>query len=139
MKRHFALAAVICAAALALQAEDPKSRVIRRLESLNVENVRMAWADMAARWPDRFEKDPEWLRTLDARRKKILSAIMGDWGPYYGEPAPLKGGELDKIPELTDFGVKLEESVMELVESGIMTKDLALMSTLPDIKVLKMK
>ena len=49
-----------------------------------------------------------------------------------------KRGELDNIPELTDFGVKLEESVMELVESGIMTKDLALMSTLPDIKVLKM-
>ena len=49
-----------------------------------------------------------------------------------------KRGELDNIPELTDFGVKLEESVLELVESGIMTKDLALMSTLPDIKILKM-
>ena len=34
MKRHFALAAVICAAALALQAEDPKSRVIRRPDLL---------------------------------------------------------------------------------------------------------
>ena len=49
-----------------------------------------------------------------------------------------KRGELDNIPELTDFGVKLEESVLELVESGIMTKDLALMSTLLDIKILKM-
>ena len=49
-----------------------------------------------------------------------------------------KRGELDNIPELTDFGVKLEESVIELVESGVMTKDLALMSTLPEITVLKM-
>ena len=49
-----------------------------------------------------------------------------------------KRGELDNIPELTDFGVRLEKAVIELVESGVMTKDLALMSTLPDIKVLKM-
>ena len=94
MKTKMIIVAAFAAAALAVQAEDPKSRVIRRLEALNVENVRMAWADMAARWPDRFEKDPEWLRTLDARRKRLLSAIMGDWGPFYGEPAPQKGGEL---------------------------------------------
>ena len=48
MKTRIIMAAAFAAAALALQAEDPKSRVIRRLESLNVENVRMAWADMAA-------------------------------------------------------------------------------------------
>ena len=49
-----------------------------------------------------------------------------------------KRGELDEIPELTNFGVKLEEAVIELVESGVMTKDLAMMSTLQDIKILKM-
>ena len=49
-----------------------------------------------------------------------------------------KRGELDEIPELTNFGVKLEEAVIELVESGVMTKDLALMSTLSDIRILKM-
>ncbi len=94
MKMTFFAFAAATAACAVLAAEAPKDRVIRRLEALNVENVRMAWADMAARWPDRFEKDPEWLRTLDARRKRLLSAIMGDWGPFYGEPAPQKGGEL---------------------------------------------
>ena len=54
MKTKMIIVAAFAAAALAVQAEDPKSRVIRRLEALNVENVRMAWADMAARWPDRF-------------------------------------------------------------------------------------
>ena len=36
-----------------------------------------------------------------------------------------KRGELDGTPELTLFARKLEESVIETIESGVMTKDLA--------------
>ncbi len=46
-----------------------------------------------------------------------------------------KRGELDNIPELSTFADKLEESIIETVESGIMTKDLALLSTLPNIQI----
>jgi isocitrate dehydrogenase len=35
-----------------------------------------------------------------------------------------KRGELDGTPELTDFAKKLEASVIETIESGVMTKDL---------------
>ena len=35
-----------------------------------------------------------------------------------------KRGELDKLPELADFGKKLEESSIETLDAGIMTKDL---------------
>ena len=49
-----------------------------------------------------------------------------------------KRGELDNIPELSSFADKLEASVLELVEGGVMTKDLAAMSTLSDITILKM-
>jgi len=83
----------LCAMSAVCAAEAPKDRVIRRLEALKVENVRLAWADMCARWPDRFEKDPEWLRTFEERRLKLLSAIKGDWGPFYGELPPVEGGE----------------------------------------------
>ena len=73
--------------------EDRKGRAIRRLEAVKAENVRLAWADMARRWPDRFEAEPEWLRTFEARRRKLLSAMKGDWGPYYGELPPVDGAE----------------------------------------------
>ena len=79
--------------ALAAVAETPAERVIRRLEALKVENVRLAWADMCARWPDRFEKDPEWLRMFEARRQRLLDSIKGDWGPFYGELPPVAGGQ----------------------------------------------
>ena len=82
-----------CAIACVACAESPTDRVIRRLEALKVENVRLAWADMCARWPDRFEKDPEWLRTFEARRLRLLDSIKGDWGPFYGELAPVAGGQ----------------------------------------------
>ena len=36
-----------------------------------------------------------------------------------------KRGELDCIPELTDFAQKLERAALETIESGVMTKDLA--------------
>ena len=80
-------------AALAVQAEDRKDRAIRRLESVKVENVRLAWADMAKRWPDRFEANPEWLRTFEKRKQKLLSGMKGDWGAYYGELDPVAGAE----------------------------------------------
>jgi len=38
-----------------------------------------------------------------------------------------KRGELDNTPEVTDFAHKLEKSVLETIESGIMTKDLTLL------------
>ena len=78
---------------LSARGEDRKERVLRRLEAVKVENVRLAWADMVRRWPDRFEAEPEWLRTFEKRRQKILSSIKGDWGPYYGELPPLEGAE----------------------------------------------
>ena len=85
---------VACAACmLAARGENRTERVLRRLEAVKVENVRLAWADMARRWPDRFEAEPEWLRTFEKRRQKILSSIKGDWGPYYGELPPLEGAE----------------------------------------------
>ena len=87
-----ALACAVLALA-ATGAEDRKSRAIRRLEAVKVENVRLAWADMARRWPDRFEAEPEWLRTFETRRLKLLAAMKGDWGPYYGELPPVEGAE----------------------------------------------
>jgi isocitrate dehydrogenase len=41
-----------------------------------------------------------------------------------------KRGELDKIPELMDFADKLEKACLSTIESGKMTKDLALITTL---------
>ena len=41
-----------------------------------------------------------------------------------------KRGELDDIPELCEFADKLEKACIDTIESGIMTKDLYLISTL---------
>ncbi len=43
-----------------------------------------------------------------------------------------KRGELDHLPALMDFASKLEEASIQTVESGIMTGDLAALSTLPN-------
>ena len=43
-----------------------------------------------------------------------------------------KRGELDQIPELVSFADCLEKAVIDTIESGIMTGDLALITTLPD-------
>ena len=45
-----------------------------------------------------------------------------------------KRGELDNTPELEEFADKLEKSVIETIESGIMTGDLYLISTLENKK-----
>ena len=47
-----------------------------------------------------------------------------------------KRGELDGISELTAFADNLEKATIETIESGKMTKDLALITTLPDVTVL---
>ena len=47
-----------------------------------------------------------------------------------------KRGELDQIPELVSFADKLEQETLATIESGKMTKDLALITTLEDPTVL---
>ena len=47
-----------------------------------------------------------------------------------------KRGELDKLPELCAFADKLEKATLDTIESGRMTKDLALITELPDVTVL---
>ena len=47
-----------------------------------------------------------------------------------------KRGELDQINDLMVFADKLEKATIDTIESGKMTKDLALITTLPDVTVL---
>ena len=47
-----------------------------------------------------------------------------------------KRGELDDIKELCDFADKLEKATLKTIESGRMTKDLALITSLTDVTVL---
>ncbi|MBQ8923821.1 MAG: NADP-dependent isocitrate dehydrogenase [Lachnospiraceae bacterium] len=47
-----------------------------------------------------------------------------------------KRGELDNIPELMEFADKLEKATVDTIESGSMTKDLALITTLDNVTVL---
>ena len=47
-----------------------------------------------------------------------------------------KRGELDAIPALGEFADRLEKATIATIESGRMTKDLALITTLQDVKVL---
>ena len=47
-----------------------------------------------------------------------------------------KRGELDNIPELCSFADKLEAACVKTIESGKMTKDLALITTLENVTVL---
>ena len=47
-----------------------------------------------------------------------------------------KRGELDNIPELCDFANALENACLGTIESGKMTKDLALITSLDDVTVL---
>ncbi len=45
-----------------------------------------------------------------------------------------KRAELDDLPDLAAFADKLEKATLDTIESGIMTKDLYLLSTLPEKK-----
>ena len=47
-----------------------------------------------------------------------------------------KRGELDGIPALMEFADKLEKATLSTIESGRMTKDLALITSLKDVTVL---
>ena len=47
-----------------------------------------------------------------------------------------KRGELDKIDALVEFADKLEKATIQTIEEGKMTKDLALITSLKDVKVL---
>ena len=47
-----------------------------------------------------------------------------------------KRGELDKLPELVRFADVLEQASIRTIESGKMTKDLALITELKDVTVL---
>ena len=47
-----------------------------------------------------------------------------------------KRGELDENKELMEFADKLEKAVLHTIEGGEMTKDLAIMTTIPQPKVL---
>ena len=46
-----------------------------------------------------------------------------------------KRGELDNNNELVDFANKLEKASMDTINSGVMTKDLALLTSIKDVKV----
>ena len=50
-----------------------------------------------------------------------------------------KRGELDRIPELMTFADKLEKATLDTIESGKMTKDLALITTIEHPTVLNSK
>ncbi|MCM1538558.1 MAG: NADP-dependent isocitrate dehydrogenase [bacterium] len=47
-----------------------------------------------------------------------------------------KRGELDELPELMQFADRLEKATLSTIESGKMTKDLALITSLSDVTVL---
>ena len=47
-----------------------------------------------------------------------------------------KRGEMDNIPQLQDFATKLEKATIQTIESGKMTKDLALITSLENVTVL---
>ena len=48
----------------------------------------------------------------------------------------IERGELDAIPELEKFADKLEKATLATIENGVMTKDLAQITTLKDVTVL---
>lgn len=47
-----------------------------------------------------------------------------------------KRGEIDSLPELVAFAKRLEEATLSTIEAGEMTKDLALITSLPEKKIL---
>ncbi|MBD5482882.1 MAG: NADP-dependent isocitrate dehydrogenase [Lachnospiraceae bacterium] len=47
-----------------------------------------------------------------------------------------KRGELDQLPELVEFADRLEKATLSTIESGKMTKDLAMITSLSDVAVL---
>ena len=54
----------------------------------------------------------------------------------HGSGALRKRGELDGSKELAEFADRLEQATLDTIESGFMTKDLALITTLENPTVL---
>lgn len=50
-----------------------------------------------------------------------------------------KRGEIDGLQELVDFSINLEKAAVSTIENGIMTKDLADLTDLPNIKMVNTK
>ena len=46
-----------------------------------------------------------------------------------------KRGELDGLADLQEFADRLEKATLDTIGAGIMTKDLALITTLPESEV----
>ena len=55
---------------------------------------------------------------------------------YAWSGALRKRGEMDKLPELMEFADKLEKACIDTIESGKMTGDLAILSTLDNVETL---
>lgn len=53
-----------------------------------------------------------------------------------GQEPTAKRGEIDQIPALCDFADKLEKATLGTIESGKMTKDLALITSMENVTVL---
>lgn len=47
-----------------------------------------------------------------------------------------KRGEMDELPELVEFAIRLEKATIQTIEEGKMTKDLALITTMENPTVL---
>ena len=55
---------------------------------------------------------------------------------FAGTGALGKRGEMDELPDLCEFAGKLEKATIDTIESGTMTKDLALITELQDVTTL---
>ena len=63
--------------------------------------------------------------------------LIQDSPPFTGESlASAERGELDGIPALQEFADRLEKATLDTIADGEMTKDLALITELPDPKTL---
>ena len=65
-------------------------------------------------------------------KAKVIASVVATIFAWTG--ALRKRGELDGLSDLVAFADKLEKAVIDTVESGIMTKDLAEITTLKEVK-----
>ena len=69
--------------------------------------------------------------TINIKGEKTSTNSMATLFAWTG--ALRKRGELDNLPELIDFADKLEKASIETIEDGVMTGDLAALSSLDNI------
>jgi len=50
-----------------------------------------------------------------------------------------KRGEIDELPELVRFADLLEKATIDTIEQGVMTKDLAVLTDMKELKVVNTK